>query len=127
MSIKYFSGADLKVGDKVIVYTSYMKKSKLYIGEITRKTPTGLLDVKYKGNIVERFKDNGNPYNKSDCYSFRQTYLMPYSEERAQEIQRDRDRERMLKYLSEMDWSIYSNEELDNILRYLSRIKIEEN
>lgn len=118
-----FDGNTVKEGDKVVVFTSSWGSKSLSIGEVVKKTPTGLIDVKISGGGVTRYKKNGYPYAKTERYSTCRNYLMPYSEELERQIQQDKDRRDMIAYLSKVSWSKYTNEELDNILRYISRLR----
>ena len=123
-TVQIVTGApNVKEGDKVVVFTSSWGSKSLSIGEVVKKTPTGLIDVKISGGGVTRYKKNGYPYAKTERYSTCRNYLMPYSEELERQIQQDKDRRDMIAYLSKVSWSKYTNEELDNILRYISRLR----
>lgn len=119
-----FNGDAVKEGDKVIVYISCWGNTSLSVREVVKKTPTGLIDVKTSGGGVTRYRKDGSLYANAERYSNYTNYLMSYSEELERQIQQDKDRKAMLAHLSKVTWSKYTNEELDNILRYISRIKI---
>lgn len=123
MGDKDFDGDAVKVGDKVVVVISSWGNKSRSIGEVVKKTPTGLIDVKIFGGGVTRYRKNGYPYAKSERYSNYTNYLLPYSEELERQIKQDNDRRAMIAHLSKVDWSKYTNEELDNILRYISRLR----
>lgn len=123
MGNKDFNGDAVKEGDKVIVVISSWGNKSRSIGEVVKKTPTGLIDVKISGGGVTRYRKNGCPYAKSERYSNYTNYLLPYSEELERQIQQDNDRRAMIAHLSKVDWGKYTNEELDNILRYISRLR----
>lgn len=82
-----FSTENLKVGDKVILHYSNYGRFTKYVGEITKKTPTGLVDVSYDGRLLERFKPDGYPQRKRSRYSFVNVHLGYWSEEEGREIQ----------------------------------------
>lgn len=123
MENKGFDGDIVKEGDKVVVFISSWGKKSFSVGEVVKKTPTGLIDVKISGGGVTRYRRNGYPYAKSERYSNYTTYLIPYSEELEWQIQQDKDRRDMIAHLSKVNWSKYTNKELDNILRYISRLR----
>lgn len=123
MGNKDFDGDAVKVGDKVVVVISSWGNKSRSIGEVVKKTPTGLIDVKIFGGGVTRYRKNGYPYAKFERYSNYTNYLLPYSEELERQIKQDNDRRAMIAHLSKVDWSKYTNEELDNILRYISRLR----
>lgn len=119
-----FNGENLQVGDKVIVCRSvYWGSSTRRIGEIVKRTPTGLLDVKYGNGVVGRFRPNGDSYNKTDRYITSTLFLENYSEEQAKEIQQTKHRALMLAHLSKVDWSKYTNEELESIVKHISSLR----
>ena len=64
MGNKDFDGDAVKVGDKVVVVISSWGNKSRSIGEVVKKTPTGLIDVKIFGGGVTRYRKNGYPYAK---------------------------------------------------------------
>lgn len=109
----------LKVGDKVIVCSKILGTYREFIGVVTRKTPKGVLSVLYEG-VSSRFNPN---YIQSFTPSYGNVWLEEYSEERAKVIEDRKQRKIMIKFLVNIEWEKYTNDELDNILKYISKLK----
>lgn len=119
-----FSTENLQVGDKVIVIFSGLMGTREYIGEIVKKTPTGLVDVCY-GNktTIDRFKKNGQDYARHDLYSRTYKWIEEYTEERADNIRKNTKRTWFINFLREREWSTYDNEELEQICNFIKGLR----
>lgn len=84
-----FHGENIQVGDKVIVYVVSHQRRSYHVGKVTKRTPTGLLDVEWGGRS-ERFRNNGTEYHRSDGFYRTSYYLEDYTEERGKEIEKEK-------------------------------------
>lgn len=105
---------NLQVGDKVIVRASYMGDCRHYVGEVVKRTPTGLLDVNYNGT-VKRFKPDGQTYNRRDMWSILYS-LCEYDEGKAKEIEEYNERLKNINFLRNVDWDKFTNDGLKYIV-----------
>lgn len=118
-----FSTDNLQVGDKVIVICIGWRSRSEYIGEIIKKTPTGLVDVRYKEDIVHRFKQNGYDYTKQERYSRISIWIEEYTEERMEAIRKRNKRDRILNFLEEREWNTYEDVELEQIYEFIKGLR----
>ena len=112
-----FTTDNLNVGDKVIVHRYGNFNSRYFVGTITKKTPTGLVDVKVCNNEI-RFKKTGYEYSRSHGY-LRTCYSLEfYTEERGKEIERANWREKAISYIkNKADFESLNDNALSQILR----------
>lgn len=113
--IDKFSTENLQVGDKVIVVRTGLGSRSRYVGEIIKKTPTGLVDVKYANVEKHRFRADGNDYSASDGWTMSFIRLEEATEEKVAEINRVNRRIAICRTLREIEWENYTDEELENI------------
>lgn len=118
-----FTTDSLQVGDKVIVINSGWNGRAEYIGEIIKKTPTGLVDVRYNGTIVVRFRQYGYPYEKRDAWSRSSTTLEYYTAERADAIRKRIMRSNIIKFLKDREWGNYGDAELEQIYNFIKGLR----
>ena len=112
-----FTTDNLNVGDKVIVHRYGNFNNKYFVGMITKKTPTGLVDIKVS-NMEIRFKKNGYEYNRPQLYSRTCYSLEFYTEERGNEIERANWREGAIDYIkNKADFESLNDNALSQILR----------
>lgn len=88
------------------------------MGEIIKKTPTGLVDVRYE-NCTERFKKNGTKYAKGDVYSRRLVDLEFATEERIKEVEDERKHSFLLRFCKEFDYSKLSTDDLQAVYQII--------
>lgn len=112
-----FCTENLKVGDKVIV-TVWHYATTHYVGEIIKKTPTGMVDVRY-ANRTERFKKSGREYARGDGYGRRSTHLEVATEERIKEVEAESKHRFLLKFCKEFDYSKLSIGELQEVYQII--------
>lgn len=112
-----FTTENLKIGDKVIV-TVWYHATTHYVGEIIKKTPTGMVDVRY-ANCTERFKKNGREYARGDGYSRRFVHLEFATEERINEVKAESKHRFLLKFCKEFDYSKLSTGELQEVYQII--------
>lgn len=119
-----FTTENLKVGDKVKVYCSNQGVQRYYVGEIVKKTPTGLVDVQYKaGYAPVRFRATGGTYEKSALYSRSYSsidYLTPEDEIL---ITEQNESIAMVRWLKEFEWSKLSHGELTKVCATVKDLK----
>lgn len=106
---------NLQVGDKVIVRVSYHTEIRSYVGEVVRRTPSGLLDVNYNG-IKRLFRPDGQPYNSRDPFSCMIVRLCNYDEVKAKEIEEYNERLKNINFLRNVDWDKFTNDGLKYIV-----------
>ena len=106
---------NLQVGDKVIVRVSYIGDCRHYVGEVVKRTPTGLLDVNYNGT-VKRFKPDGQIYKRRDKWDRLYISLCEYDERTAKEIEEYNERLKNIKFLRNVDWDKFTNDGLKYIV-----------
>lgn len=71
-----FNTDNLQVGDKVIVvYRDNFSGCRKYVGTVTKKTPSGLVDVLCCGYTV-RYRRDGSENCKRERYVMRDRYLL---------------------------------------------------
>lgn len=121
--INKFSTENLQVGDKVIVISSGWSTNAEYIGEIIKKTPTGLVDVRYKKDIVHRFKQNGYDYTKHERYGYGSIRIEECTEERVDTIIKRNKRNHILKFLKDCEWDIYEDAELEQLYNFVNGLR----
>lgn len=118
-----FSTDNVQVGDKVIVIVAGLGSSREYIGEVTKKTPTGLIDVCYAGTAVTRFNKYGRDYSKQSRFSYTFIYIEQYTEEKADIIRARDKRERIMNFLKGRDWYAYEDTELEQIYNFIKGLR----
>lgn len=118
-----FSTDNLQAGDKVIVVISdTFSGIGKYIGTVTKKTPSGLVDVQCCG-VIYRFKRDGDEYGKRDLYSRRRKYLIESTEEEQEKIALQRKRSQMEAYLKDYKYADLSYEDLEKVYKMLEALK----
>ena len=118
-----FSTQDLKVGDKVFVLHSNWGSRSTYLGEIVKKTPTGMVDVAYGNGVVGRFRKNGSSYSKGSVYDRTTVWLEHRTEEKIEKYKQEKKRKVIINFLKKCDWSKYTNEELESIFTFITNLK----
>ncbi len=118
-----FSTENLKVGDRVIVISSNFGDTFEYIGEVIKKTPTGMVDVRYRNGIVYRFRENGSAYCKPDRYSRKSIWLEEFTKEGADAIIQRNRRNGIINFLKEREWNTYEDTELEKIYAYIKGLR----
>lgn len=118
-----FNTDNVQVGDKVIVIATGWSSRLEYIGEIIKKTPTGLVDVQYRGGTLHRFKKTGYDYNKQERYSHSSIWIEEYTEERADTIVKRNKRAGILNFLKEREWNTYDDAELEQIYNFIKVLR----
>lgn len=118
-----FSTDNLQVGDKVIVISTGWSSRSEHVGEIIKKTPTGLVDVRYGVDTVHRFKKTGYDYNKQERYTRGSIWLEEYTEERAETIRKANIRKNILSFLNEREWNTYEDAELEQIYNFIKGLR----
>lgn len=118
-----FNTDNLQVGDKVIVvYRDNFSGCRKYIGTVTKKTPSGLVDVLCCGYTV-RYRRDGSENCKRERYVMRDRYLAEYSKEAAEEIIRGNKKIKMVNYLKEYKYADLSYEDLEKVYNMLETLK----
>lgn len=118
-----FSTENLQVGDKVIVICYGWGNNTEYIGEIVKKTPTGLVDVKYSLTGIHRFRKDGRDYSKQERHSMYSIRIEEYAEERAEIIRKRNKRANILKFIEKCEWDIYEDAELEQIYNFIKGLR----
>ena len=120
-----FKGENLQVGDNVIVVVSGIGFSRRYVGEVVKRTPTGLLDVIWEERKnPTRFRKEGYEYHRShDCYGSTSYYLENYDDKRAEEINRYNRARKIAGFLGGMDWNKYTVDELYKIYDFVKGLR----
>lgn len=109
---------NLNVGDKVIVLVSHYSDKTYYLGTVVKKTPTGLLDIKYS-NTITRFRPNGSIFAKHTPYSTIRHSLIEYSEEMETRIKEQNMRRFNLEFVNRFSYDSLNNSQLDSIVKLL--------
>lgn len=118
-----FSTDKLQVGDNVVVVISdTFSGIAKYIGTVTKKTPSGMVDVLCCGYTV-RYRRDGSENCKRERYPMRGRYLAEYSKETAEEIIRGNKRIQMVNYLKEYKYDDLSYEDLEKVYKMLEALK----
>ena len=118
-----FNSDNVQVGDKVIVISTGWSTRSEYVGEVIKKTPTGLVDVSYGSGAVHRFKKTGCDYNKYERYSTGSIWIEEYTEDRAIEIRKRNQRNGILRFLKEREWDTYEDAELEQIYNFIKGLR----
>lgn len=118
-----FNTDNVQVGDKVIVIATGWSSRSEYIGEVIKKTPTGLVDVRYRGDTVHRFKKNGYDYTKQERFSHSSIWIEEYTEEREDTIRKCNKRNGILNFLKEREWNTYEEAELEQIYNFIKGLR----
>lgn len=121
--IDKFNSDNVQVGDKVIVISTGWSTRSEYVGEVIKKTPTGLVDVRYGSGAVHRFKKTGYDYNKNERYSRGSIWIEEYTEERAIEIRKRNQRNGILRFLKDREWNTYEDAELEQIYKFIKDLR----
>lgn len=118
-----FSTDNLQTGDNVVVVISdTFSGIGKYIGTVTKKTPSGMVDVQCCG-VIYRFKRDGDEYGKRDPYSRRRRYLIESTEEEQEKIALQRKRSQMEEYLKYYKYADLSYEDLEKVYKMLEALK----
>lgn len=117
-----FSTENLQVGDTVIVVGTGWS-NLLSVGEITKKTPTGFVDVKYGNGASQRFKSDGNAYVARERFSTGSLCLEYYTEKRELQIKQRQRRAGILNFLNGREWEIYTNDELEQLYKFITEFR----
>ena len=118
-----FSTDKLQVGDNVVVVISdTFSGIAKYIGTVTKKTPSGLVDVQCCG-MVSRYRRDGDEFGSRDIYSRRRKYLIEATEEEQKKIALQRKRSQIVNYLKEYKYADLSYEDLEKVYNMLETLK----
>ena len=114
--MKDFNAENLIIGDKVIVVviSGYTNRSK-YVGEVIKKTPKGLLDVRYNNSIVRRYRPNGSQYAKRESYASGWSFLERCTKNKVEAINNANKRSDILRFLKGCAWEEYGDDQLADI------------
>lgn len=118
-----FSTDNLQVGDNVVVVISDTFSGIVkYIGTVTKKTPSGLVDVRCCG-MVSRYRRDGGEFGIRDPYSRRRKYLIEATKEEQEEIALQRKRSQIETYLKNYKYADLSYEDLEKVYKMLEALK----
>ena len=117
-----FSTQNLQVGDTVIVVRAGMCGDE-YIGKVMKKTPDGRVDVKYRKNVVTRYRSDGYEYCNYYTYNESPTWLEFGTKERVDVLMERSKRNGILNFLRERDWNTYEDYELEHIYHFIKGLR----
>lgn len=106
-----FSTENVGIGDKVIVTNRYEKR----VGTVTKKTPSGLIDVDFGYGTTTRYKMDGRCFGRSAPYEYER--LSYWTQEEEDEIRRAGRKEWLVARLLDCKWRKFDLEALESIWR----------
>lgn len=123
-----FTTENLNVGDKVIVCScDGYNGNRKYVGTITKKTPTGLVDVAYRNTGTSvRFKSDGSEQAKRDPWSRSSVSLSFYTPEQEEEINLADKKRAVVSWLSKLskfEWEKLEYDKLKTVVEIVRGLK----
>lgn len=115
-----FTTGNINVGDKVIVYKYFYGEIQKQIGEVTKKTPTGLIDVQFGDATKVRFNRFGKEIG-GDKWSRRT--LEYATKEEVLKLKATMKRKQHIRLLVNTEWKNYNDETIEKIINILSNEK----